>query len=56
MFGEACRRCLFDAAYADGLCRPCYQFRYRTGRDRPIEKILRHIDRTLNREALLTNH
>lgn len=33
----------------DGLCRACYQYRYRRGDDRPHEVVLRSYDRTVER-------
>jgi hypothetical protein len=46
----ACRRCAFADVRADGLCASCYAYRQRTGRDRPVEAILRHIERTIEAE------
>lgn len=36
---KACRHCEYAPAIARGLCRACYQYRYRTGKDRPISRV-----------------
>jgi hypothetical protein len=45
-----CRRCWFAPARAKGLCQPCWAYKQRTGRDRPAEKIMRHVTRTIDAE------
>lgn len=46
---EFCGRCEFNEPEVKGLCRTCYTYRYRTGKDRPRHLIERQYRLNVNR-------